>query len=365
MFLMFPFCALFALAREHRAACFALIFVALASIRVVFAPHVAVWGGDFAWSINLTGKCLFYKTYLENGIRGKLGDGPPPISRDNGPASAELIDRLTEYIDQNGTYEWMERTDPGYEYFFGRHKGSPQSQVAAFCSEPIQLYRSMIEAMLEASVGPVETNRLLGDVAKEMLARNPMLMPMWVTRNLKGFFLGPAIVGYGDSLERQHRLLMAYEYSPFLLGKKRDDMKQLSPLMAEQVAYRLPSSLESIISFSESAYKYFRPAIFLLMLAGLPLTLYFKRTRGMGFVCLLYIFYGSFTICLLQPPIPRYILQVFPVEILMAAAGGSLLLREGWLWRSLFIDGMSFWKYQLLRLRWALGFLSFAFSQPR
>jgi len=281
------------------------------------------------------GKMLFYNVYLSQ------ADSPDEeiINESYGNASKKLINVLTyDFADNHDNFiHEINRVQhiKSVDYFYNQYINHPQQLIDQIISSPSRSYYWSLWHVLDKILGPREANSLLFRVSIEIIKKKPSVFLKYLFRNLYFYTLGyNATYTYSkDERERfgksKPTLDGLFLYTPDPATTTVD----LSDQMNKELKFRFLNKKGFDINnyFHKKIWPYFflffRPLIFIFMIIAFVLNL---RSRHFVFFLIVFltIIFHIFVVCAFNTPLTRYILHVFLLEYIMAAAGVYYLFKK-------------------------------------
>ncbi len=135
---------------------------------------------------NYTGQMLFYPLMLKAPyiLEGEAGLKYSKISSENGPATAAMLQHLSNYIKKRENI-WSEWTPIEY---FATFSGRPLDLLTNIFQNPNHVYHAFIWQALDREIGPVATSQLFMAAAIEGFKKYPASMMCFVDDLATYFF---------------------------------------------------------------------------------------------------------------------------------------------------------------------------------
>ncbi len=281
------------------------------------------------------GKMLFYNVYLSQ------ADSPDEeliINESYGNASKKLINVLThDFADNHDNFiHEINRVQHinSVNFFYNQYINHPQQLIDQIVRSPSRSYYWTLWHVLDKILGPKEANSLLLSVSIEIIKKKPSVFFKYLFRNLYFYALGyNATYTYSKDKRARYGKSRPTLDGLFLYTPSPATTVDLSDQMYKELKFRFLNKKGIDINnyFHKKIWSYFflffRPLIFIFMIIGFILNL---RSRHFVFflIVLITIFFHIFIVCALNTPLTRYILHVFLLEYIMAAAGAYYLFKR-------------------------------------
>jgi len=216
---------------------------------------------------NYTGQMLFYPLMLKAPyiLQGESGLKYSKISSENGPATAAMLQHLSNYIIKR-EHIWSEWTPVES---FANFAGRPQDLLTNVFQNPNHVYHAFIWQALDREIGPVATSQLFMAAAIEGFKKYPASIMCFVD-DLAAYFFG---------LDVTYKSGARVMFLPTPgLGEKADS-PFLSANMVQQInnpIFKIPSEFWDNL-YLVYGYVWLLAKVFIFVLALIGLGLAFKE----------------------------------------------------------------------------------------